>query len=168
MHSKDLLIEAFDRLPDLVRSAVDGLSAEQLRTPPAEGANTVAWLIWHLTRIQDGYLAELTGQDQIYVTGGRAEQFGLEPDPDDNGYGYTAAQVQAVRPVSATALIDYYDTVHERTRSYLAGLTDSDLDRVVDEAWDPPVTLGVRLVSILNDDTQHVGQAAYGRGLLEN
>ena len=168
MHSKNLLIEAFDRLPDLVRSAVGGLSAEQLRTPPAEGANTVAWLVWHLTRIQDGYLAELTGQDQIYVGGDRADQFGLEPDPEDNGYGHTAAQVQAVRPGSATVLVDYYQAVHERTRSYLAGLTDGDLDRVVDEAWDPPVTLGVRLVSILNDDTQHVGQAAYVRGLLEN
>ncbi|GAA3915183.1 mycothiol transferase [Actinoplanes auranticolor] len=168
MHSKDLLIEAFDRLPELVRSAVDGLSPEQLRTPPAEGANTVAWLVWHLTRIQDGYLAELTGQDQVYVTGDRAEQFGLKADPDDNGYGHTAAQVQAVRPGSAGVLVDYYQAVHERTLSYLAGLTDGDLDRVVDESWDPPVTLGVRLVSILNDDTQHVGQAAYVRGLLES
>ncbi len=166
MHSKDLLIEAFDRLPELGRSAVDGLSPEQLRTPPAEGANTVAWLVWHLTRIQDGYLAELTGQDQVYVTGDRAGEFGLKPDPDDNGYGHTAAQVQAVRPGSAQVLVDYYQAVHERTLSYLAGLTDGDLDRVVDESWDPPVTLGVRLVSILNDDTQHVGQAAYVRGLL--
>jgi uncharacterized damage-inducible protein DinB len=166
VHSKDLLIEAFDRLPELVRSAVDGLSPEQLRTPPAEGANTVAWLVWHLTRIQDGYLAELTGQDQVYVTGDRAGQFGLKPDPDDNGYGHSAAQVQAVRPASAEVLVDYYQAVHERTVSYLAGLTDGDLDRVVDESWDPPVTLGVRLVSILNDDTQHVGQAAYVRGVL--
>jgi len=168
VHTKDLLQEAFDRLPGLVRSAVDGLSPEQLRTPPAEGANTVAWLVWHLTRIQDTYLAELLGQEQVYVTGDRAEQFGLKPDPDDNGYGYTAAQVQAVRPRSAAVLIDYYQAVHERTLSYLAGLTDGDLDRVVDESWDPPVTLGVRLVSILNDDTQHVGQAAYVRGLLSN
>ncbi|MGW4940117.1 mycothiol transferase [Actinoplanes sp. NPDC004185] len=168
MHSKDLLIEAFDRLPELVRSAVDGLSPEQLRTPPAEGANTVAWLVWHLTRIQDGYLAELTGQDQIWVTGDRAPRFGLKPDPDDNGYAHAAAQVLAVRPESAAVLVEYYQAVHERTQSYLAGLTDGDLDRVVDDSWDPPVTLGVRLVSILNDDTQHVGQAAYVRGLLQH
>lgn len=167
MRTKELLVEAFDRLPDLVRSAVDGLSPEQLRTPPAEGANTIAWLVWHLARIQDGHLAELAGQDQVYVAGGWAARFGLEPDPDDNGYGHKPAQVLAVHPVSAAVLVDYYRAVHERTLAYLAGLTDSDLDRVVDEDWDPPVTLGVRLVSVLNDDTQHVGQAAYVRGLLE-
>jgi uncharacterized damage-inducible protein DinB len=163
-----LLTEAFDRLPDLVRSAVEGLSPEQLCTPPAEGANTVGWLVWHLTRIQDSHLAELTGREQVYVTGDHARRLGLRPDPDDNGYGHTAAQVLAVRPESAAALIDYYLAVHESTRSYLAGVTADDLDRVVDEAWDPPVTLGVRLVSVLNDDTQHVGQAAYVRGLLKS
>ena len=168
MNVNELLTEAFDRLPDLVRSAVEGLSPEQLRTPPAEGANTVAWLVWHLTRIQDGYLAELTGQEQLWVTGERARRFGLKPDPDDNGYGHTAAQVLAVRPENAEVLVEYYQAVHERTLSYVAGCTADDLDRVVDRAWDPPVTLGVRLVSILNDDTQHVGQAAYVRGLLEN
>ena len=168
MNVNELLIEAFDRLPALVRSAVEGLSPEQLRTPPAEGANTVAWLVWHLTRIQDHHLAELTGEEQVYVTGDRAQRFGLKPDPDDNGYGHTAAQVLAVRPESAAVLVDYYQAVHERTLAYLGGLKAADLDRVVDEDWDPPVTLGVRLVSVLNDDTQHVGQAAYVRGLLES
>jgi uncharacterized damage-inducible protein DinB len=163
----DLLTEAFDRLPALVRSAVEGLTPEQLGTAPAEGANTVAWLVWHLTRIQDHHLAELTGDDQVWVAGDRAQQFGLKPDPDNNGYGHTTAQVLAVRPESAAVLVDYYQAVHERMLAYLGGLTAGELDRVVDEAWDPPVTLGVRLVSILNDDTQHVGQAAYVRGLLK-
>ena len=168
MNVDELLIEALDRLPALVRAAVGGLTPAQLCTPPAEGANTVAWLVWHLTRIQDGYVAELTGQEQVYLAGDHARRFGLKPDPDDNGYGHTAAQVLAVRPASAGVLVDYYQAVHERTRAYLAARTPGDLDRVVDEAWDPPVTLGVRLVSILNDDTQHVGQAAYVRGLLRS
>jgi uncharacterized damage-inducible protein DinB len=164
----ELLTEAFNRLPALVRSAVEGLSPEQLRTPPAEGANTVAWLIWHLARIQDSHLAEVAGQEQVWVTGDRAQRFGLKPDPDDNGYAHTAAQVLAVRPESAAVLVDYYQAVHERTLAYLDGLTADELDRVVDENWDPPVTLGVRLLSVLNDNTQHVGQAAYLRGLLKN
>jgi hypothetical protein len=163
----ELLAEAFGRLPDLVREAVDGLTPEQLRTAPRPGANPVGWLIWHLTRVQDGHIAELIGADQIYTTGEWASRFGLKPDPDDSGYGHTAAQVAAVRPESAQALLDYFQAVHERTIGYLAGLGPGDLDRVVDRSWDPPVTLGVRLVSILDDDTQHAGQAAYVRGLLD-
>lgn len=167
MNVNELLAEAFGRLPDLVQAAVAGLAPEQLRTPPAEGANTIAWLVWHLTRVQDSHLADVTGDEQVYVTGDWAQRFGLKPDPDDTGYGHTAAQVLAVRPESAQALVDYYRAVHDRTVGYLAGLTADDLERVVDRAWNPPVTLGVRLVSVLDDDTQHVGQAAYVRGLLK-
>lgn len=166
MKVNDVLIESFGRLPDLVESAVDGLSPEQLRTPPAEGANPVGWLVWHLTRVQDSHVAELLGEDQLYATGDWAASFGLDPDPEDHGYGHTAEQVATVRPRDGKALIDYYRAVHERTIAYLGTLTESDLDRVVDDNWDPPVTLGVRLASVLDDDTQHVGQAAYVRGLL--
>ncbi len=56
--------------------------------------------------------------------------------------------------------------MHARTAEFVAGLSAADLDRVVDESWDPPVTLGVRLVSVVDDDAQHAGQAAYVRGLL--
>lgn len=166
MNVSDVLTEGFDRLPDLVRSAVKGLSAEQLRWAPAPGANPVGWLVWHLTRVEDGHIAELLDQDQVWVTDGWAGRFGLEPDADDSGYGHTAAEVAAVRPESAAALVEYYDAVAARTRELLRGLTDKDLDRIVDENWNPPVTLGVRLISVLNDETQHVGQAAYVRGLI--
>lgn len=162
----DLLVEAYDRLPDLVRAAVRGLSADQLRWAPAPGANSIGWLVWHLTRIQDDHLSEILGQRQIWVTGRRAGHFGLRPDPDDTGYGHTPEQVAAVRPEGPQVLVDYHHAVHARTREFLRHLTPDDLDRIVDEAWDPPVSLGVRLVSVADDSLQHVGQAAYVRGLL--
>jgi DinB superfamily len=162
----DLLTEAFDRLPDLVRAAVDGLTPEQLVWSPAPGANSVGWLVGHLTRVQDHHVAELLGADQVWVAGDHAARFGLDPDPSDTGYGHTAARAATVRPDSAAALVDYYDAVAARTRALLRDVTPEELDRVVDERWDPPVTLGVRLVSVVNDDDQHVGQAAYVRGLL--
>ncbi|MEU8162906.1 DinB family protein [Micromonospora parva] len=167
MNVSDLLTEAYDRLPDLVRAAVEGLSPEQLRHQPAPGANSIGWLVWHLTRVQDHHVAEILDADQIWASGDWAGRFGLAADPDNTGYGHSPAQVATVRPESAQALIDYYGAVAGRTGDFLAGLAPADLDRVVDEAWDPPVTLGVRLVSVVEDDLQHVGQASYVRGLLE-
>ncbi|MEU8375117.1 DUF664 domain-containing protein [Micromonospora sp. NPDC048894] len=166
MNVDDLLTETYDQLPDLVDAAVDGLGPDELRRAPRPGANPVGWLVWHLTRIQDQQIAELLGVDQLWIAGDRAARFGLPADPADIGYGHTAEQVAAVRPESAQVLVDYHRAVAERTRTFLAGLRPTDLDRVVDESWDPPVTLGVRLVSIVADALQHVGQAAYLRGLL--
>ncbi|KKK06868.1 DinB family protein [Micromonospora sp. HK10] len=162
----DLLTEAYGRLPGLVEGAVAGLSPEQLRRAPAPGSNPVGWLVWHLTRIQDSQLSELIGGGQLWLDGDRASRFGLPADPDDTGYGHGPEQVAAVRPEDGQALLDYHRAVLDRTLAYLRGLSAADLDRVVDENWDPPVTLGVRLLSVLDDDLQHAGQAAYVRGLI--
>ncbi|TDB71446.1 DinB family protein [Micromonospora sp. KC723] len=166
MDVNGLLTELYGRLPDLVRAAVDGLSPDELRWSPRPGANPVGWLVWHLTRIQDDHVADLLGEAQIWAGDGWAARFGRTADPHDTGYGHTPEQVAAVRPESAEALVDYYETVAARTAAFLAALSPADLDRVVDESWDPPVTLGVRLVSVAEDDLQHVGQAAYLRGLI--
>jgi uncharacterized damage-inducible protein DinB len=162
----DLLTDAFGRLPQLVRGAVEGLTPEQLTAAPKPGANTVGWLVWHLARIQDAQVAPLIGEEQLWATGDFAASFGLAPDPGNHGYGHTAEDVASVRPRDAKALVDYFDAVHERTMRYLPTLTEKELDRVVDEAWDPPVTVGVRLISVYNDDAEHAGQAAYVRGLI--
>jgi hypothetical protein len=164
MNADDLLIEAYGRLPELVRAAVDGLSPDRLRWAPAPDANTVGWLGWHLTRVADTHLAELTGDEQVWDDA-YAARFSLTADPADSGYGHTPEQVAAVRPDGADAVLDYFDAVYARMTAYLRGLRPEELDRVVDEDWDPPVTLGVRLISILDDAVQHAGQAAYVRGL---
>ncbi|GIM91794.1 mycothiol transferase [Paractinoplanes toevensis] len=166
MDAKDILTDAFGRLPDLVHAAVQDLTRDQLAWAPAPGANSIGWLVWHLTRVQDDHVADLIGTEQLYATGGWAERFGLPADPSDTGYGHTPDQVAAVNPESWQVLDEYYRAVHERTLDFIAGLTADDLDRVVDKAWDPPVTLGVRLVSVYDDDAQHAAQAAYVRGLL--
>jgi len=161
-----LLLELYGRIPHLAHGAVDGVDPELLTTPPSPGANTIAWLVWHLARVQDHHVAELLGDDQLWTAGDWAGRFGLEPDPSNTGYGHSAAEVAAVRPDGPQVLLDYLDAVDGRTRTMLQDLGPTDLDRVVDTRWDPPVTLGVRLVSIADDSLQHVGQAAYVRGLL--
>ena len=166
MDARALLVEAYARVPELARNAVRELTPEQLAWAPAEGANPIGWLVWHLARGQDAQIAEVAGAEQVYTSGDWARRFGRAADPTDTGYGHSAEDVRGVRPESARALLDYLDAVHEATMRYLAGVTEADLDRVVDESWDPPVTLGVRLASIVDDDVQHAGQAAYVRGLL--
>ena len=158
------LVELFGRMPDLVHEAVDGLDDAALTAAPADGANTIAWLIWHLTRVQDHHISELNGWEQRYLADGWHERFGRGPDEQDHGYGHTPADVASVR-ASAKDLVGYFDAVHALTIDYLAALTPADLDLVVDERWDPPVILGVRLASLVSDCLQHVGQAAYLRGL---
>ncbi len=162
-----LLLELYGRIPPLAHEVVGGVEPSQLAMAPGPGANTIAWLVWHLTRVQDHHGAEILGDEQIWVRGDWAARFGLDPDPTDTGYGHNAEQVAGVRPVDADVLLGYLDAVDARTRAMLAELTPADLDRVVDRRWDPPVTLGVRLVSIADDGLQHVGQAAYIRGLLD-
>jgi uncharacterized damage-inducible protein DinB len=160
-----LLLDAFDRVHDAVHRAVDGLSEDQLATRLEGRSNSIAWLVWHLARVQDDHVAEVAGTEQVWTSKGYVERFGFPFDAAATGWSHTAAEVAAVR-APAELLTDYFDAVHEATRRYVATLTDADYDRVVDERWDPPVTLGVRLLSVVNDDLQHAGQAAFVRGLL--
>ena len=167
MHARDLLVDGFDRIHESLRAAIDGLSPDRLAHRIAPGANPVGWLAWHLLRVQDDHVADVAGREQVWTAEGWVERFGLDLDPAATGYGMDDAEVDRVRIPSADLLLGYSDAVHARTLEFLRRTSADDLDRIVDESWDPPVTLGVRLVSVLSDDLQHVGQAAYVRGLLD-
>jgi len=166
MNTAELLTDGFGRVREVVYEAVDGLTAEELAERPDRESNSVAWLLWHLTRVQDDHVAEVAGDDQIWTSQGWEQRFGLPFPADATGYGDSAADVAEVKVADPALLTAYYDAVHDRTLAYVRDLTDADLDRVVDTRWTPPVTLGVRLVSVISDDLQHAGQAAYLRGLL--
>jgi hypothetical protein len=167
MDARDLLDDAFGRTRDGVHRVLDGLDVDALTWRPDPDANPIGWLVWHLTRVQDDHVAELAGREQAWTDDGWADRFDLPYDRHDIGYGHTSAEVAAFSVADPALLVDYHDAVVSRTRSYLASLGSDDLDRVVDRRWDPPVTAGVRLVSVVDDQTQHIGQAAYVRGLFE-
>ncbi len=166
MDIAQLLIEGFDRIPEVVDGAVRGLDTEDLAFRPDPDANSIAWLVWHLARVQDDHVADVAGIDQVWTAQGWVERFDLPFDASAHGYGHGSADVAAV-VASGELLSGYLAAVHAQTVDYLAGLTAADLDRTVDERWDPPVTLAVRLISVLSDDLQHAGQAAYVRGLID-
>ena len=164
--ANQLLIDGFDRVRDTVQQAVEGLDEDRLAFRPDPDANSVAWLAWHLTRVQDDHVAGVAGGEQLWTVGGWVERFGLPFDVGAIGYGQTSEEVGRVR-AGADLLVAYQDAVHRSTVDYLATLEDADYARVVDDRWDPPVTLAVRLLSVLNDATQHAGQASYVRGLVD-
>ncbi|MGW3495361.1 mycothiol transferase [Streptomyces sp. NPDC001020] len=168
MHAKDILIDAYARILEEVHAAVDGLGPDELNARPTADTNSLAWLVWHLTRVQDDHIADAAGLDQVWLSQGWDKRFGLDLPRRDTGYGHSPSRVAKVQVESGVLLTGYYDAVHEQTLGFLRVLTAKDLERIVDERWDPPVSLGVRLVSVLSDDLQHVGQAAYVRGLLQD
>jgi Protein of unknown function (DUF664) len=167
MTVSEVLADAFGRIQHLVTSTVTGLSTEELSYRPKAEANSIGWLIWHLTRIQDDHIADAAGIEQVWTAQGWQDRLGLPFDAADTGYGHGPEQVAAVEIEQPEQLIGYHDAVYQQTLRFVGGLSETALARVVDDRWDPPVTLGVRLVSVLGDDWQHVGQAAYLKGLLD-
>lgn len=167
MQVADVLIDAFGRIHEEVEGVLDGLDDEALGVRLDADANSIAWLVWHLTRIQDDHVAKAFGVEQVWMTEGWAERFGLPFRVTDHGYGHTSEQVAALSGVSGALLSGYHEAVWGRTVGLLRPVTTEDLDRIVDTRWTPAVTLGVRLVSVIADDLQHAGQAAFARGVLE-
>lgn len=166
MLSNDLICDGFNRVKENVHRVIDGLDERELFYRPHERANTIAWLIWHLTRVQDDHLAAAFSDTQLWHQGW-SDKFNLPFDNNATGYGQSTKEVGLVK-ADAKLLGGYHDVVHAATIRYLSGLKETDYQRIVDKRWQPPVTLAVRIVSVLADDLQHVGQAAYVLGLLEN
>ena len=166
MATADIFVDAFGRIRETVHQVVDGLTPDQLAFRVDSEANSIAWLVWHLTRIQDDHIADAAQTEQVWTAGGWAERFGLPFHPSATGYGHRTGDVAAVRVRSGDLLTGYHDAVHDQTIAYVERLTDTDLARIVDDSWDPPVSLGVRLVSVISDDLQHAGQAAFIAGLV--
>lgn len=165
MTPAELLIDAFGRVRESIDDVLDAITEDQLHHRIGPDANPIGWLVWHLTRVQDDHVAGVAEREQVWTAERYADRFGLPFDAADIGFGHTSEQVETFR-APAALLREYHHATHDRTVSYLRTVPADDLDRVVDAAWDPPVTLGVRLVSVVNDTTQHIGQAAYLRGLL--
>ncbi|MFT4296885.1 MAG: DUF664 domain-containing protein [Micropruina sp.] len=165
----DLLLDAFGRIPPLYTDAIRGLDLpDLLRRPELRGVpgNSIGWIAWHLARQEDAQIAALAGSEQVWRAGGWYGRSGVGYDEHAMGYGMAEDEVARFTVAGAEVLIDYYQAVHARSVEVIGGLTEADLARIVDRSWDPPVTAAVRLVSIVDDAAQHVGQLAYLRGLL--
>jgi len=166
MEWHDLLADGYGRVPDFLDSMLKGLTQDDLNWQPRHDCNSIGWLAWHLTRQQDAQIASLMGEEQLWTRDGWYSKFNRAPDPEDSGFGHTPEQVSAFESPDVQTLIDYHCAVLERSKRYFSSLSATDLDRELDEPWFQPLpTVGVRLISILEDSLLHAGQAAYLRGL---
>jgi uncharacterized damage-inducible protein DinB len=164
MDPRDLLVDSFGRIRERYVDVADDLDTETAHWRPEGTGNSIAWLLWHTARVQDDHVVGLSGGQQAWHDGW-SDRLGLPLDRDDIGYGHSSDEVDAVRVEQVEDLVEYHEAVHRLTLVYLDGLDADELDRIVDRNWDPPVTAGVRLVSLVGDCLQHLGQAAYVKGL---
>jgi DinB superfamily len=163
---RELIVDGYERLPDLMKEVLAGVGAADLDWQPARDCNTLGWTAWHLTRVQDSQIADLAGREQLWIGEGWHRKFDRPADPDDTGYGDTAAQVRAFRSPMVKVQLDYLRATVARTQEYLAALDPAGLDRELDEPYRPRPTVAVRILSILADCHHHAGEASYIRGLL--
>jgi len=164
METSALIIDSFGRIRELYVATARDLDLEAAHRRPEGTGNPIVWLLWHTARVQDDHVMGLSGGTQAWHDGW-AERFGLPFDEGDIGYGHSSEDVGAVRVERIEDLVAYHEAVHALSLEYAGSADPDELDRVVDNRWDPPVTAGVRLVSLLGDCLQHLGQAAYVRGL---
>ena len=168
MEAKDIVLEGLERIRSLLHRTLDGLTLEEIHRQPSSDANSIAWLVWHLTRVQDTSVSGLMDEDSVWRSQDWPAKFGITEDVDSDGFGHTPEQVAAFRAPSIETLLGYHEQVAARAKSYVAGLSAADFDRDLGQPqWQPPPTVGVRLVSVLSDNLQHAGQAAYLRGLFQ-
>lgn len=165
MEARHIVLDGLERIHAILRRALTALSLEEAMRQPRPDSNSIAWLVWHLTRVQDNGISGLFGQPQAWISAGWHAQFGMEADPDNEGQGHTPEQVAAFRTPSLQTLLAYHESVSARSKAFVEALTPAEFDRELDEPqYQPRPTVGVRLVSILSDNLQHAGQVAYLRG----
>lgn len=165
--TRAVLVDAFERVTQDLPGLLNGLSSKELLWQPDSESNSIAWLAWHLARVQDDHMAGVGEVEQVWTAQGWEQRFGLPYDTADIGWQQTSAQVALFSVADLQLLISYQRAAHELTITVLDDLDAAGYARIVDRRWDPPVTAAVRAASVINDITQHLGQIGYLRGLAE-
>lgn len=165
-----VLRECFGRVREELPSVLDGLTPDEVLWRADAEANPIGWLVWHLLRVQDDHLAGVAAAlgrpvDQAWTE--HEGRFGLPYPSEAIGYGHSSADVAAFDVTDPALLLGYAEAVDALTEQVLAGMTEDELQRQVDTYDGEPITAQVRLVSVVGDTTQHLGQASYLRGLVE-
>lgn len=164
-----LITDLFVRISQELEQVLEGLTVDELNKKPAPDGNSVGWLAWHLTRSHDRNTSELLAEEQLWTKDKWHARFDRAPDPADTGFGHSSEDIAAFRSPDSKTLLQYHLAVLELVKGYISGtLSETDLEREVESPTLGNIaTVRARLVGIISEGLQHVGQAAYVRGLLE-
>ena len=166
----EILIDALSRSRERFDRAFDGVTLEQANTRPtpdlAPRIDSLTWLAWHTAREIDLQISLMAGQEFVWFTGGHRERFALPLPDDTQDWRHTPEEAAQVVVGDLSVLTAYLDDAYAMAYGYMRSLAPERLDDIIDSSWDPPVTRGARLVSIIDDAAQHSGQAVYTRRLL--
>jgi hypothetical protein len=165
MNWHTMIVDMFDKVSMVVGQTLEGLSPEDVNEQPKSDCNSIGWLVWHLLRVQDLTVSTLSGEEQVWITGGWHAKFDRPSDPRDFGLGHTPEDLAAFKTPDIETLLGYEKAVVDRTKRYLNNLPESELDRKLDHPVFP--TVGAHIMSAITDNLQHAGQAGYVRGLLK-
>ena len=158
MRWQDLLIDAYGEVQKVLEQALDGLTQEELKQQPHPDCNNIGWMTWHMIRVHDDIISGNMGEEQLWIKDKWHEKFGRDADPKDTGGRNTSEEVAAFKPPDVSTILDYHRAVLERSKKYINGLSEADLDREVEG---PLPNVATRLNVILSDSLQHAGQVAY-------
>ena len=160
MIATDILIDGFTRVYDSLHRMLPDLSEAELAQEPHP---SMGWLAWRLSRVIDNNASRLAGKEQLWVAAGWGERFGMTPSSYDFGRSaaHSREQVHTFR-ASAELLLAYHEAVYARMKTYLSALSPEELARQIDiERYQPPPTVAVRLISVLENAMNNQGQISY-------
>ena len=147
--------------------ALEECSLEELKAQPiGPNTNSIGFVIWHLSRIQDMNTSRQMGKKQAWESEGWAEKFGKDPT-DLKATGFTSEEAAGFDPVSAQLLREYYECVRGYTEKYVSGLTPEVLDTPIENPPPGrPYNLGTSIALALGDSIQHFGQIGILMGVI--
>ena len=166
---QEMIMDIFDRIAAQLAQVLEDLTPEELNQQPTPDTNPIGWLAWHLTRSNDRNMSELMGLEQLWISGNWYARFNRAPDPAETGYGFTLEEVAAFTSPDALTIMEYHRAVLDRIRQFIG----NDLSEMMleEESYSPTFQRSSpvyrTITGVINDGLQHVGQAAYVRGLLQ-
>ncbi len=162
----DVVLAGYDNIQKTLERILEGLTEEDLNWQPKPDSNSIGWLVWHLSRVQDSFVASLMVEEQVWIRDKWHSRFGRAADARDTGGGQTPQDLAKFKSPDTKTLLDYHRAVVSRSKNYISILSEADLDKTIpDPRFQPPPTVGTRLTMMLSDGLQHTGQAGYVRGL---